>query len=409
VDGLGDRLGPGMTGVVQSRWATSPSCSSRCSRCAPGCWWSCNRRSSARSWRTSSWCSGIAFVAGGLRHGTQRFAAEGARTVALLLFLAVAVLIVPTVTSELNAPAAHHEVALSNVAAVGAPLASTGSQSPHRCCRGAVAARWQVAARRRTARGPCGWCSPPCSFRAWRPHSSRNGSSTPPHPRHQGASTSRGLRRSRHRGHRRQRCRERRGVRLAAQDKMDYALSIILQSRYRSHSPLPDPGAVLAGDRRGDPDPGLAATAGRRTRPLGGDHDPRGLRRGVELARGRLSGRLYAVVANRLLVGLGRPVGDALAEARRRSVERAGGDGEVDDRLPRHAERVRRAPDQSLEIDGESRIAVRSSPARRGTGSLAPSRAETRRSASRTSRSDAVARSTSAPPVPSTGSGPAPG
>jgi Ca2+:H+ antiporter len=55
---------------------------------------------------------------GGLRHGTQRFPAESARNAALLLLLAVAVLLLPSLSVHLNVAVAHHEQALSNVAAV---------------------------------------------------------------------------------------------------------------------------------------------------------------------------------------------------------------------------------------------------------------------------------------------------
>src|SRR5207302_1638909 len=61
---------------------------------------------------------GLAFIAGGLRNGVQRFAADPARNMVLLLALAVAVLAIPTVTAHLNVPAAAHEGALSYVAAV---------------------------------------------------------------------------------------------------------------------------------------------------------------------------------------------------------------------------------------------------------------------------------------------------
>jgi Ca2+:H+ antiporter len=118
VDGLGDRLGPGMTGVVQSALGNLPELFISVFALRAGLLVVVQSALVGSILANVLLVLGIAFVAGGLRHGTQRFAAEGARTVALLLFLAVAVLIVPTVTSELNAPAAHHEVALSNVAAV---------------------------------------------------------------------------------------------------------------------------------------------------------------------------------------------------------------------------------------------------------------------------------------------------
>src|SRR5437763_275643 len=58
---------------------------------------------------------GVAFIAGGVRHGDQRFHADPARNMVLLMALAVAVLIIPTATANLHVPAADHEGALSNV------------------------------------------------------------------------------------------------------------------------------------------------------------------------------------------------------------------------------------------------------------------------------------------------------
>jgi Ca2+:H+ antiporter len=61
---------------------------------------------------------GLAFVVGGLRHGTQRFPAESARTIVVLLVLAVSVLMIPTLGVHLDLAVKHHEVALSDIAAV---------------------------------------------------------------------------------------------------------------------------------------------------------------------------------------------------------------------------------------------------------------------------------------------------
>jgi Ca2+:H+ antiporter len=56
---------------------------------------------------------GLAFVAGGLKNGVQRFQSDRARTIATLLVLAAAILSIPTFAHELNAPAAAHERTLS--------------------------------------------------------------------------------------------------------------------------------------------------------------------------------------------------------------------------------------------------------------------------------------------------------
>jgi Ca2+:H+ antiporter len=56
---------------------------------------------------------GLAFFAGGLRHGVQRFDSPRARTIATLTLLAAAILSVPSFAHVLHAPAAAHEQTLS--------------------------------------------------------------------------------------------------------------------------------------------------------------------------------------------------------------------------------------------------------------------------------------------------------
>jgi Ca2+:H+ antiporter len=56
---------------------------------------------------------GLAFFAGGLRNGTQRFDSPRARTIATLTLLAAAILSVPTFAHVVHAPAAAHEQTLS--------------------------------------------------------------------------------------------------------------------------------------------------------------------------------------------------------------------------------------------------------------------------------------------------------
>ncbi len=61
---------------------------------------------------------GLAFLVGGLRHGTQRFGSDAPRTIAVLTVLAVAALAVPTLAQTIHTPAASHEEALSIACAV---------------------------------------------------------------------------------------------------------------------------------------------------------------------------------------------------------------------------------------------------------------------------------------------------
>ncbi len=61
---------------------------------------------------------GTAFVSGGARHGPQQFLPEAPRMLVTLLTLAVGALLVPTLAAHLSTPAAHHIAALSDTAAV---------------------------------------------------------------------------------------------------------------------------------------------------------------------------------------------------------------------------------------------------------------------------------------------------
>ena len=56
---------------------------------------------------------GLAFLFGGLRHGTQRFASEPPRMIVSLTVLSVAALAVPTLAQGLHAPSGVHADALS--------------------------------------------------------------------------------------------------------------------------------------------------------------------------------------------------------------------------------------------------------------------------------------------------------
>jgi|SRR5579871_1961497 len=61
---------------------------------------------------------GLAFFCGGMRHGTQRFQKEAPRLIATLSVLAVSALILPTLAANLHTPAGAHTGALSVASAV---------------------------------------------------------------------------------------------------------------------------------------------------------------------------------------------------------------------------------------------------------------------------------------------------
>lgn len=118
VDALGDRLGSGATGAVQSALGNLPELFVGIFALRAGLLRVVQATLVGSILANVLLVLGLAFVVGGLRHGPQRFAAERARTISLLLVLAVAVIVVPTFSSALQGPASHHEVALSAVASV---------------------------------------------------------------------------------------------------------------------------------------------------------------------------------------------------------------------------------------------------------------------------------------------------
>lgn len=61
---------------------------------------------------------GLAFAVGGLRHGVLHFESQTPRMIASLLLLAVSALLLPTLANELHLPAASHEQELAVVCAV---------------------------------------------------------------------------------------------------------------------------------------------------------------------------------------------------------------------------------------------------------------------------------------------------
>ena len=118
VDGLGDRLGSGATGVLQSALGNIPELLFGIFALRQGLVGVVQAALVGSILSNVLLVLGTAMVVGGLRNGTQRFAAEGPRMVSLLLLLSVAVLIVPTLTAHLHVPATNHEGVLSDIASV---------------------------------------------------------------------------------------------------------------------------------------------------------------------------------------------------------------------------------------------------------------------------------------------------
>ena len=118
VDRLGDRLGSGMTGVVQSALGNLPELFFGVFALRAGLVGVVQAALIGSMLANVLLVLGLAFIVGGLRHGTQHFPAESARTIVVLLVLAVSVLMIPTLGVHLDLAVKHHEVALSDIAAV---------------------------------------------------------------------------------------------------------------------------------------------------------------------------------------------------------------------------------------------------------------------------------------------------
>ncbi|HLH62620.1 MAG TPA: calcium/proton exchanger [Ktedonobacteraceae bacterium] len=117
-DQLGSRLGPGATGVLQSALGNLPELFVGIFALRAGLVEVVQAALVGSILGNSLFVLGLAFFVGGLRNGTQRFASQAPRTIAVLTMLAVAALAVPTLVNGLHTPAAGHEEGLSVACAI---------------------------------------------------------------------------------------------------------------------------------------------------------------------------------------------------------------------------------------------------------------------------------------------------
>ena len=115
---LGARMGPGATGVLQSALGNLPELFVGIFALRAGLIGVVQAALVGSILGNSLLVLGLAFLVGGVRHGTQRFGSEAPRMMAMLTMLAVAALIVPTLVRDLHTPAAPHVEGLSVACAV---------------------------------------------------------------------------------------------------------------------------------------------------------------------------------------------------------------------------------------------------------------------------------------------------
>jgi Ca2+:H+ antiporter len=115
---LGEQLGPGATGVLQSALGNLPELFVGIFALRQGLIAVVQAALIGSILGNSLLVLGLAFLVGGLRNGTQRFASGPPRMIAVLTLLAVAALSVPTLVYQLHTPANQHAEALSIACAV---------------------------------------------------------------------------------------------------------------------------------------------------------------------------------------------------------------------------------------------------------------------------------------------------
>lgn len=118
VEALGDRLGAGATGVLQSFLANLPEIFVIIFALKAGLYEVVKATIVGSILANVLLIAGLGFLIGGLRHGRQSFSQVASRQLGLLLVVSVFILAVPTVTSALHTPAAEHERVVTVVVSV---------------------------------------------------------------------------------------------------------------------------------------------------------------------------------------------------------------------------------------------------------------------------------------------------
>jgi Ca2+:H+ antiporter len=118
VDQVSERLNPGVTGVLQSALGNLPELFIALFALRAGLLAVATSAVIGSILANILLVLGLAFIAGGTKYGPQRFSAPPARLLVTLMLLSVGAMLLPSLSSALHTPAASHEVGLSRVAAV---------------------------------------------------------------------------------------------------------------------------------------------------------------------------------------------------------------------------------------------------------------------------------------------------
>ena len=118
VDQLAERVSPGVTGVLQSALGNLPELFIALFALRAGLVDVATSAVIGSILANILLVLGLAFLVGGLRHGTQRFSAPSVRLMVTLMLVSVGVMLLPSLTAALHTPAEGHELGLSRIAAV---------------------------------------------------------------------------------------------------------------------------------------------------------------------------------------------------------------------------------------------------------------------------------------------------
>src|SRR3954469_121084 len=118
VEQLGDRFGAGATGVLQSALGNLPELFICIFSLKAGLVDVVRAALVGSILANLLLVLGIAFLVGGLRHGTQQLGSERARTIVVLMLLSVAAMAIPSLAHWLHTPAAAHETPFSVIVSI---------------------------------------------------------------------------------------------------------------------------------------------------------------------------------------------------------------------------------------------------------------------------------------------------
>jgi len=118
VEQLGDRFGPGATGVLQSALGNLPELFICIFALKAGLVEVVRAALIGSILANLLLVLGLAFLVGGLKHGTQQLGSERARTISVLMLLSVTAMAIPSIAHEVHSPAGAHEVPFSVIVSV---------------------------------------------------------------------------------------------------------------------------------------------------------------------------------------------------------------------------------------------------------------------------------------------------